>query len=164
MCYACHHCFIMRARFIVSLLFTLPSFWLAGCAIPPATVKVGQLGRDQITAVKGMFPVLEKGMTSEVLRQKLGPPAEITPMESPGGKAEVWVYHFEESAGMSQVATGVRMVPTFSMGLGGPITVMTTESVFTMVEKKSVVTLSLLLFNDRLEAQKAKVETVSDYK
>jgi hypothetical protein len=131
---------------------------LAGCATAPAPAKSAQ-----ITDIKGLFPKLEKDMSADVIRQKLGAPAEIKPMDAPAGKAEVWVYHFEKSVGMTQVATGTVDVPTFSTGISGSITSSAPVLTYSMAEKKSMVTLSLLMFNGRLAAQKAMVENRLDY-
>jgi len=133
---------------------------LAGCATAPADAPVKAA---QITDIKGLFPKLEKDMSAEVVRQKLGAPAEIKPMDAPTGKAEVWIYHFEKSVGMTQVATGTVDIPTFGTGMTGAVTTSAPALTYSMADKKSVVTLSLLMFNDRLTAQKAMVESRLDY-
>ena len=151
----------MIHRFSV-LLVLVVSGGLAGCT-GPATTGAAANHPAQMTAIKGLFPVLEKDMPAAVVRQKLGPPAEITPMNAPMGKAEVWVYHFEKNIGMAQVATSTRDVPAFTMGLTGAAMTTVQEPVYTLAAQKSMVTLSLLMFNDRLAAQKAKVENRLDY-
>ena len=155
----------MLTRSLAFLALALSLCELSGCSSPPATTGAGPDQSAKITAIKGLFPVLAAGMTSEVVRKKLGKPAEIEPMESPKGKAEVWVYHFEKSVGMTQVATGTRDIPAFGIsatGPGGATTVQ--EMVYTPVEQKSLVTLRLLMFNSRLTAQKALVEDSLKYR
>ena len=109
------------------------------------------------------FPKLEKGMTAETIRQKLGTPVEIQPMPSADGKAEVWIYKYEKDLGVAQVATGTRDVElmTMSSTMNGSTT--TKEPVYTTVAKKGEITLSLLMFNGALQVQKAKVEEVLDH-
>ncbi len=104
------------------------------------------------------FPKLEKGMTAEVIRQKLGNPVEIQPMPSPEGKAEVWIYKFTKDLGTTQMATGTRDIQVMSVGGNGVGMTTTKEPVYSLVEKKSEITLSLLMFNGQLQVQKAKVE------
>lgn len=155
----------MLSRSLTLLAFALSLGGFSGCSSPPATDGADSAQSAQITAIKGLFPVLTVGMTSEAVRRKLGKPAEIEPMESPKGKAEVWVYHFEQSVGMTQVATGTRDIPAFGIsatGPGGTTTVQ--EMVYTPVEQMSLVTLRLLMFNGRLTAQKAQVENSLKYR
>ncbi len=155
----------MPTRSLFPLLLTLTGLCLAGCTSTPATADAPHaLPAAKITAIKGQFPVLNRGMSGAVIRQKLGAPAEIDPMDAPTGKAEVWVYHFEKTVGMTEVATSTHDVPAF----GAPLTLagisMVPEPVYTMKEEKAMITLSLLLFNDQLVAQKARVEDGADYK
>ncbi len=153
----------MRSRSLAFLAVTLSFFGPSGCSNPPAAARVGTDQAAQITVIKGLFPTLAVGMTGKVVRQKLGPPAAIEPMEAPAGRAEVWVYHFEKTVGMTQVATSTRDIPALGVTGGGTVTVNTPELVYTPVEQKTLVTLRLLMFNDRLTAQKALVEDSTKY-
>ncbi len=110
------------------------------------------------------FPKLEKGMTAEIIRQKLGNPAEIQPVESSGGKGEVWVYKFEQNLGMTNVAAGTRDTSAMTVGVGGAGMTTVKEPVYTLAEKKSEITLSLLMFNGVLQSQKAKVEETLEHR
>lgn len=152
----------MPSRSFALLALTITGL-LVACSGPSTTAGARSATPAQITTVKGLFPALEKDMSTDVIRQKLGPPAEIQPMASPEGKAEVWVYHFEKSVGMTQVATGTRDVPAMGLGMAGPVTTTVQEQTYSMAETRSMVTLSLLMFNGRLAAQKAKVENRVDY-
>ena len=104
-------------------------------------------------------------MTAEIIRQKLGEPAEIQPMpDSSGNKIEVWIYNFKKELGMQQVAAGTREVSIMSMSSTQGVGMATVkEPVYTMAEKRADITLSLLMFNGRLEVQKAKVEETIDH-
>ena len=148
----------MLTRLLVVLALAFSGL-LTGCSSPPATADAD----TRLTAVAGLFPVLKMGMSTEVIRQKLGAPAAINPMASPTGKAEVWVYYFDKNVGMAQVATSTIDVPTFGLGPGGPRTTTAPEEVYSLAEKHATVTLSLLIFNDRLAAQKAGVVTHLKY-
>ena len=109
------------------------------------------------------FPTLEKGTTAANVRAKLGEPFSIEPMPSPTGKAEVWTYNYEMDLGMAQVATGTRDIQVMSVGLAGPQMITVKEPVYTLARKKAEVTLSLLMFDDRLEVQKAKIAESEDH-
>ena len=153
----------MLTRSLALLVFTLTCCWLGGCTSAPATAETGPARPKSITAIDGLFPTLEKGMSGAIIREKLGNPAQINPMESPEGKAEVWVYHFEKTVGMTQIASGTRNVPAFGAALSIQTETMVAEPVYTMAAQKAVVTLSLLMFNDHLAAQKAQVENSPTY-
>ena len=104
-------------------------------------------------------------MTAEVIRQKLGNPAEIQPMAPvDGNKVEVWIYNFKKDLGMTQVAAGTREVPIMSLSANQGVGMGTTkETIYAMAEKKADITLSLLMFNGRLQVQKAKVEETIEH-
>lgn len=101
------------------------------------------------------FPKLDKGLSAEAVRQKLGEPAKIEPTPSPSGKAEIWIYKYQKSLGAVQVTTGTRDVEGVTMA-GAATTAK--EPIYGMADKIQEITLSLLMFNDRLEVQKAAVE------
>ena len=151
----------MRTLIHALSILTAASCLLSGCSSPTAPATAAPTSPPAVQADTGMpFPKLEKGMTAEVIRQKLGEPAEIQPMpDSTGNKVEVWIYNFKKDLGMQQVAAGTREVPIMSLSANQGVGMGTTkETVFTMAEKKADITLSLLMFNGRLEVQKAKVE------
>lgn len=149
------------------MTFRLPAaaltLLLAGCVsdattpAPPATP----------AAAARTFPELTQGMTADEVRAKLGSPESVSPMESPEGRAEVWVYRFENTVGTEQVATGMKSVPVFA-GMpdaagGGSFVKHVQEPVYGTAEKKEIVTLHLLLFNGRLAAQKTGIARRLDY-
>ena len=155
----------MPTRSLLPFLLALAGLGLAGCTSTPATAdRPTSLPAARITAVKGQFPVLTRGMSGTVVREKLGAPAEVEPMASPEGKAEVWVYHFGKTVGMTQVASSTRDIPAFGASLSLTALTSVPEPVYTLKEEKAMITLSLLMFNGQLEAQKARVEEGADYK
>ena len=109
------------------------------------------------------FPKLEVGMTAATIRQKLGAPAEIQSTPSPEGKAEVWIYHYEKDLGTTESATGMQDVGVMSMGLSASGTATVQDPTYSIVTRKSEITLSLLMFNDKLQAQKAAVVERRDH-
>ena len=137
---------------------------LAGCANAPATAEKPVPEPAVAITEKGPFPVLKVGMTGEVIRTKLGNPVETRPMESPIGKAEVWVYNIERTVDTTQVVTGTRDIPAFTIGMTGPTTVNVPEPVYSMADKKQDITLSLLMLNGRLIAQTSSVRDYIQYK
>jgi hypothetical protein len=157
----------MLTRSLSFVFLTASLCWLAGCASPtaPATGVTGaqSTGPTDPDPAAMPFPKLEKGMTAAVIRQKLGAPVEIQPMASREGKAEVWIYKFEKNLGMTQVAAGTREMQVMTVGSGGVGMTGVQDPVYTLAEKKSEITLSLLMFNDRLEVQKAKVESTLEH-
>ena len=103
-------------------------------------------------------------MTTDMVRQKLGEPVEIKPMDSPvGGKAEIWVYHIESTVGMTQVAASMKDVPAFSVTMSGSDMITVQDPVYSMKEDKMLITLSLLIYNGKLTARRAQVEKHSEF-
>ena len=158
----------MRPTHLVSLvLFIAAGSWIAGCAGPtPATEKTAAPAtptKSPTTAAEMPFPKLEKGTSAAMIREKLGAPVEVQPMPSPEGKAEVWIYKYSQPAGMTQVAAGTRDTQVMATPTPGAGLITVKEPVYTMVPKTTHITLSLLLFNDQLQVQKAAVEETVDY-
>jgi len=147
-------------------LLTASCCWLAACSSPTAPEPAGNVPESSDQSNAGMpFPKLEKGMSAEAIRQKLGAPAEIQAMAPvDGNKSEVWIYHYKKDLGLTQVASGTRdvevMAPSGTTGVG-----MTTikEPTYSLAEKTADITLSLLMFNGRLQVQKAKVEVTLEH-
>jgi hypothetical protein len=146
----------MRLLLPLALLFAL-CCWFSGCSTPASTTENTPAKTTGSADSDMPFPKLEVGMTSAVIRQKLGAPAEVQPTPSPEGKAEVWIYKYEKDLGTTQVATGTRDVQVMSMGQSSSGTSTVQEPTYSNVTKKSEITLSLLMFNDKLQAQKAAV-------
>lgn len=151
-------------RFLLSSVFLLASSCgFFGCSTVVSTTEKAPPKTTEASAPDMPFPKLEVGMTAAVIRQKLGAPAEIQPTPSPEGKAEVWIYRYQKDLGTTQVATGMRDIQVMSMGQSSSGTSTVQEPTYSTVVKKSEITLSLLMFNDKLQAQKAKVEEHLDH-
>lgn len=101
--------------------------------------------------------VVEKGMNSVEITELYGKPKEIKPMESPDPQAKVeqWIYRRKIKETTVQVATGSRMVQTYSgfSGTGNNIT-----EVPEVIYSPKVVIIyqvtALLMVNDKLEIAK----------
>ena len=156
----------MSPRLFLILPLVLTTAWLAGCgtAAGSDTPSSTAAASAKSAASDMPFPKLETGTTAEVILQKLGKPVEIQPMPSPEGKAEVWIYKYEKSLGMVQVVGGTTERQVMSPTMGGVGTTTVQEPIFTMAEKTQHITLSLLLFNGRLQVQKAAVEETIDHR
>ena len=158
------HVIHMCMRSLFSLLLALPSFWLAGCNSPATAAGVHAPKPGEAKITEGSVPVLEIGLSTGAIREKLGQPVEIKPMESADGKAEVWVYHFAGPLRVAQIATGMKSVPTTDTAdLRGEIR-MVQEPQYSLEEQKTVVTLNLLMFNGQLAAQTTQTEQSNEYK
>jgi len=156
----------MFTRFTSFFLVILSCTWFAGCSSPTGPAPRAPTAQSNAAPASDgemPFPKLEQGMTANAIREKLGNPAQIQPVTSPEGKAEIWVYKFVKSLGMTQVAAGTRESPQMSVGAGGAGMITVQEPIYTLAEKKSEVTLSLLMFNGRLQSQKALVENTLEH-
>lgn len=136
---------------------------LSGCANAPASAQKDPAGKKPTNPALRQLPVLMQGMTTDMVREKLGAPMEIKPMEVPTGKAEIWVYRIESTVGMTQVATSMKDVPAFTVTPTGVDTVMIQNPVYTMKEEKMLITLSLLIYNGKLTARRAQAEKHEEY-
>ena len=163
---------LLLMRFFPSVMLVVSCSWFVGCSSPKTAANVDDptagTAAPKVAAASdsGMpFPKLEKGTTAEVIRQKLGAPVEIQPTPSAQGKAEIWIYKYEKDLGTVQIAAGTREVQVMSMGsvTTSAGTVASQETVYAPAAKKQEITLSLLMFNGRLEVQKAKVEETIDH-
>jgi hypothetical protein len=153
----------MNPRFLPVFFLSSLCCSLTGCN-SPATPASDTAQSAKPSATEMPFPKLEKGMTAEIIRQKLGEPAEIKPMPSSTGKAEIWIYKYEKSLGMTQVAARTESREVMTLTGTGPGMTTVQEPVFTLAEKISRVTLSLLMFDGQLQVQKANVEETLDHR
>ncbi|MEO6993187.1 MAG: hypothetical protein ABI273_06140 [Lacunisphaera sp.] len=152
----------MRTLLPLALLISSISCF-SGCSTPASTAENTPAKADASDNAGMPFPKLEVGMTAAAIREKLGAPAEIHSTPSPTGKAEVWIYNYEKDLGTTQVATGTQDVGVMSVGLSASGVTTVQDPTYTTVNRKSEITLSLLMFDDKLQAQKAAVVEVRDH-
>lgn len=136
----------MNSRLLVALV-------LAGVGGFASTAAAA--GNENRTEEK-THPVIKQGMTSEVVLATVGKPAEVRPMQSPEGQAEVWTYRRVFRRDTSQIATGVEEIPAF-VGTNGPPgwTKQVTHSIRTVTIYQVT---SLLMFNGQVLTAKQWLE------
>jgi len=86
---------------------------LQGCAGGPADDGPHPAAAQAPVAAAKSQVALRKGMKPEEVRQALGNPARIQPLEVPVGKAEKWIYVRGRKTETRQVVTGSKDVPYF---------------------------------------------------
>lgn len=142
--------------------------FLAGCSSLPPSSPAKDAGAGSTVAAVGDGPehTLQKGMTAEAVKRIMGEPAEIKPMPSPTGKAEVWVYHRTSSAPIRQVQVGTRFTNVTTIGGDGQAHVAQTveEPVFAQQIQIVDETVSLLLFDGKLVEQTESAQKRMEYK
>ena len=104
-------------------------------------------------------------MSAETILSIIGKPAEVKPMPSPDGKAEMWIYRQQAGQKSVQVVVGEREVPAFT-GVGQP----GNDSVGTrkeLIYGQKLVTVyrvtSLLMFNGQLALARQTQEQSDSY-
>jgi hypothetical protein len=104
-------------------------------------------------------------MTAEEVKHIMGTPAEIKPMESPTGKAEVWIYRRTMPGRVEQIQVGSQVIKDSSSGSDGMVHTATIAEVpiYKQAVYTDLVTVSLLMFDDRFISQKRTVEKRRDY-
>ncbi len=91
---------------VIALLAACSSTSTAPAGRAPPTPALGTAGPPV-----GPEGSLEKGMTAATVRRVMGAPAEVRPMASPTGRAEVWLYHRTTPGATRQVQVGSRTIP-----------------------------------------------------
>ncbi len=155
-------------RFHPALIPAALFAFLAGCSSMPPPSPAKDAGAGSTVAAVGDGPehTLQKGMTAEAVKRIMGEPAEIKPMPSPTGKAEIWVYHRTSSAPNQQVQVGTRSTAVTTIGGDGQAHVAQTieEPVFAQQIQIVEETISLLMFDGKLVEQKESAQTRLEYK
>ena len=127
-----------------AFLFVALVALLSSCATTaPSDTSTGGVQPAVSASPDGPEHSLQKGMTADAVKQIMGEPAEIKPMPSPTGKAEVWVYHRRSNGATRQIQVGTQM--------GEQIEIIDQ-------------TISLLMFEGRLMEQKQSTQTLLEYK
>jgi hypothetical protein len=133
---------------------------------PTAPVGTGAGSGPVATAVSdGPERALQNGMTADEVKHIMGEPAEIKPMESPTGKAEVWVYHRTVFGNVEQVQVGSQVIKDSTSGSDGMVHTGTLAEVpiYKQAVHKDLETISLLMFDGKFISQKWTVERRLDY-
>ena len=133
---------------------------------PTAPVGTGAGSGPTATAISdGPERALQNGMTAEEVKHIMGEPAEIKPMESPTGKAEVWVYHRTVFGRVEQVQVGSEVIKDSTSGSDGMVHTGTLAEVpiYKQAVHKDLETISLLMFDGKFISQKLTVEKRLEY-
>lgn len=136
----------MKTRALIALFSMLALAVSVGAAEKPA---------ETATAKR----TIKKGMSAEMVLQIVGKPAEVKPMASPEGKAEVWVYRRLADAWTTQTAATTETVMVYA-GLGldndgiRPLTVPSQRTERVRVYQVT----SLLMFNGTLIEARQRYE------
>lgn len=139
----------MKTRGLIAILSVLALVGSVSAAAPAAE-------KPADTAVK---KTLQKGMTAEAVIELLGKPLQVKPMNSPEGKAEIWVYRRLANKWTTQTAATTDTVMLYS-GLGldhDGIRPVTVPSLRTERVRVYQVT-SLLMFNGTLIEARQRYE------
>ncbi|MDD2762432.1 MAG: hypothetical protein PHE83_00505 [Opitutaceae bacterium] len=126
-----------------------------GAAPPPAVTAVGN----------GPESKLQKGMPAEAVKRLMGEPDEITRMQSPTGKAEVWVYHRTIRGAQQQVPAGTRSTPVTVKDSEGRDRLVTTIVETSYRQQVEIIeeTIRLLMFDGKYLEQKRDIQTRYEY-
>ena len=152
------------------LLFTALTVLLAGCASapPPPQAHTAAAARPPAVTAAPTGPEadLQKGMPADAVQRIMGKPAEINPMPSPDGHAEVWVYHRTISALVQQVPVGTRSTDITTIGgdAMAHVAQRIEEPVFAQQIETIYETVSLLMFDGKFIERKVAVQKHVEYK
>lgn len=107
----------MKLRPIPFIVATSVSFFITGLSASeskPDGPAAASVPTSESSPNKTARPVLKTGMDAAAIRRLIGAPDEITPMETPEGKAETWNYRRVLDRQTRQVAATATNVPAFS--------------------------------------------------
>jgi hypothetical protein len=158
--------FVMQPRYYLLVPAALAAL-LVSCTSTPASSNPGNAASPTVATVgNGPEKSLQKWMTADAVRQIMGEPAEIKPMQTTVGKAEVWVYHRTGNSTIQQVQVGTRSTNVTSVGADGMAHLAQTveEPVFAQQIEIVEETVSLLLFEGKLIEQKTTSQKRLEYK
>ena len=110
------------------------------------------------------WPVLKKGMPADEVIRSIGKPESIKPMQTPEGKAEVWIYRRVANSVSRQAAVTTESVPAFNgIGVGNDSSGSVTIPSYRMEHITVYQVSSLLMFDGKLVTATQKVEQESHF-
>jgi outer membrane protein assembly factor BamE (lipoprotein component of BamABCDE complex) len=144
---------------MVTVVFTL----LAGCATPPPSSSAAGGKTAAVapaTEPAGPESALKRGMTPEEVKAIMGEPAEIKPMKSPAGAAEIWVYLRRSQGRTQQIMVGTKSTPMMTTNSNGDL--VTTQTIEEPILRQQIEiideTVSLLIFEGRYTEQNRTIQ------
>ena len=138
----------------VSLLLPLIAVaFVCGCSTPGPALKAPAPAVSVDPAVNPR--AIAKGMSAEEVIRRIGKPAEIQPLKTAEGHAEVWVYHRIAGQKTVQSATSTRQIP---VPAASGETRLIDEPVFSLEQITFEESISLLMYDGKLVEWKKSVE------
>ena len=159
----------MHLRYPALFSIAIAALLVSCTNVPSATAPVGTGAGSGPTATAisdGPERALQNGMTADEVKHIMGEPAEIKPMESPTGKAEVWVYHRTVIVHVEQVQVGSQVIKdSTSSGTDNVVHTSTLAEIpiYKQAIHKDLETISLLMFDGKFLSQKWTVEKRLEY-
>lgn len=138
---------------MVTVMFAV----LGGCAAAPNASTPSPAADAAQAAYARELPAgkeatLKAGMTAAEVKGIMGEPAEISPVQSPAGKAERWMYYRTTHGASAQVQVGMSSTPTSTMyDSNGKLVVLKTLDVpiYKMQTEYFDETINLLMYDGR---------------
>jgi hypothetical protein len=158
--------FVMHLRYSAFASTAIIALLVSCTNVPSSTPPVGAGSGPPTTAIgDGPERALQNGMTAEEVKHIMGTPAEIKPMESPTGKAEVWIYRRTMLGRVEQIQVGSKPITVSSVGGDGLAHLQTVaeEPIYKQAVHTDEETISLLMFDGRFISQKRTVEKRLNY-
>jgi hypothetical protein len=143
LCSMMHFC---RTRFGL----VLTALVLAGCATAPPAAE----GPDP-------WRSLAANMTADQVRASLGTPAQIRPLQTSQGAAEVWIYRRTVSVEVGLAPTSTEEVPYYDPFIKSERTVM--NQVYSQESRAVTEELQLLMYDGKLVSSKRGYRTERSY-
>lgn len=144
----------------IPVLIVLPVFLLAGL-IPDSASAAGKAAKVTVASKKtAKEESLRQGMPAAEVLKIMGKPDDISPMEAPSGKAEVWTYRTRTDKGQTRYQINSRPITTTVEGVDGNKrqVVVGEEPIFGTERRTEVRTYQILMFNDHLLNDKVTTE------
>ncbi|MFA5057680.1 MAG: hypothetical protein WC485_06165 [Opitutaceae bacterium] len=152
-----------RLTFIPAALTIL----LVGCSTTatPSKPATAVLQPAAAASGNGAESKLQKGMPAEAVKRLMGAPDQITPIQSPTGKAEVWIYHRTTRGPEKQVPFGAQISPMMVQDPNGDSHLQQVEvgTLYKMQIQIIDETIQLLMFDGKYLEHKRVVATRFEY-
>lgn len=155
----------MKAKYLLLCGLGAAAALAAGCTHGGGVAETG----NSLATVQGeassdtMTPprVIIKGMEGEEIVRRIGKPTEIRPLETPEGRAEVWIYRRNAGQDSTLNATTVTQRLVIHPLTGVHYTV--PEPSYSMERREFLETTNLLIYDGRLAEWTRVVESKRSY-
>ena len=146
----------MRNLSLASLLLVASLASAAGASPAAAPEKAGADSKPTEAGKLAPESLLKKGMSLDEVRQVMGKPDEIRPMEVATGKAAIWTYKRQVADKAAYVQVGSKVITITIRGTDGVERQQTVgeEPDFRMQHRITEDLIQLLMFNDHFVEKK----------